>query len=161
MAKLRWLITPLVVLAACPAFGQANPGCAPQPKTLAAMRHCFRPLLVFAPASKDPRLKKQGAILDEDADDMMDRFVMLTPILPAAGGYQTPLDAPYIVLGKAQMQAIRTRFHVSDDQFLVLLLGEDGGEKLRSTAPVSAEKLNALIDTMPERKLERERPHAN
>jgi hypothetical protein len=161
MARLRWLIAALVGLAVCPAFGQANPGCAVQPRTLTAMRHCFRPLLVFAPRADDARLKKQGAILDGDADDMMDRFVMLTPVLPDAKGYDAPLDTPYVVLSKGQMQAIRARFHVADDRFLVVLLGEDGGEKLRSTTPVPAERLNALIDTMPTRKLERERPNAN
>jgi hypothetical protein len=161
MATLRWLVEGLVMLMACPALAQANANCQVRPKTLAAMRHCYRPLLVFAPRANDARLEKQGAILDDDADDMMDRFVMLTPVLPDARGYEMPLDTPYIVLGKSEMQAIRMRFHVADDRFLVLLLGEDGGEKLRSAAPVDASRLNALIDTMPTRRIERERPHAN
>jgi hypothetical protein len=161
MATLRSIAAALVMMAACPAFAQANANCQVRPKTLAAMRHCYRPLLVFAPGTNDARLKKQGAILDADADDMMDRFVMLTPILTDSRGYQTPLDTPYIVLGKSEMQAIRTRFHVAEGSFVVLLLGEDGSEKLRSEEPIGAGRLNALIDTMPSRKAERERPHAN
>jgi hypothetical protein len=161
MTRFFWLVTALAMLAVSPAFGQANANCQVRPKTLAAMRHCYRPLLVFAPRAEDARLKKQGAILDADADDMMDRFVMLTPVLPDAKGYETPLDTPYIVLSKNEMQAIRARFHVDGDRFVVMLLGEDGTEKLRSSAPVDASRLNALIDTMPARKAERERPHAN
>jgi hypothetical protein len=125
------------------------------------MRHCYRPLLVFSPRANDERLKKQGEILDEAADYMMDRFVMLTPVLPDARSYQTPLDTPYVVLAAQQMKASRERFHVPEEQFLVLLLDEDGSEKLRSSRPVEATRLNALIDTMPTRKIERERPHAN
>jgi Domain of unknown function (DUF4174) len=161
MTTMRLLVTALVMMVISPASGQANSKCQVQPKTLAAMRRCYRPLLVFAPHADDVRLKKQGAILDAAADDMMDRFVMLTPVLADAKGYQTPLDTPYIVLSKNEIQAIRERFHVAEDRFLVLLLGEDGAEKLRSPAPVSADRLNALIDTMPDRKIERERPHAN
>jgi len=161
MTNLRPLVAVLAVVIAFPAFGQANPKCQVRPKTLAAMRHCYRPLLVFSPSANDPRLRKQGSILDDAADDMMDRFVLLTPVIPDSRGYQTPLDTPYVVLAAQQMKAIRERFHVPEDQFLVLLLDEDGGEKLRSSGPVGATRLNALIDTMPTRKIERERPHAN
>jgi hypothetical protein len=143
------------------AFGQASLKCQVIPKSLVAMRHCYRPLLVFSPRANDPRLKDQGKILDADADDMMDRFVMLTPVLRDSTGYQTPLDTPYTVLSAGEMKAIRERFHVSEDVFLVLLLDEDGSIKLRSSRPVPSARLNALIDTLPKRRIERERPHAN
>ena len=97
----------------------------------------------------------------EAADDMMDRFVMLTPILIASRGYQPPLDTPWILLSAHQMNAIRTRYNIANDKFQVMLLGEDGSVKLRSTEPVEPARLNALIDTMPTRKIERDRPHAN
>jgi hypothetical protein len=143
------------------AFGQANPKCQVQPKTLAAMRHCYRPLLVFSPTANDPRLKRQSRLLDEAADDMMDRFVMFTPVLPDAKGFSAPLDTPYVVLGAHEMQSIRTRFKFPSNTFVVLLLGEDGGESLRSTRPVDPTRLNSLIDTMPSRKMEMQRPHSN
>jgi len=60
-----------------------------------------------------------------------------------------------------QMQAIRSQFHVPQETFVVVLLGEDGSEALRATSPVSSTRLNALIDTMPSRKMEMQRPHAN
>jgi hypothetical protein len=59
------------------------------------------------------------------------------------------------------MQAIRSKFNIPADTFLVLLLGEDGGEALRSATPIGSTRLNSLIDTMPSRKIEMQRPHAN
>jgi len=154
------LLVALLSLAAA-ALGQASLKCQVQPKTLAAMRNCYRPLLVFSPSATDSRLKRQGQILDQDADDMMDRFVMFTPILPSAKDYDPPLDTPFVIFGAQQTQAVRAQFAVPQDTFLVLLLGEDGNEALRSAKPVNSERLNAIIDTMPSRKREMLRPHAN
>jgi Domain of unknown function (DUF4174) len=148
-------------LTGAPALAQANPSCQVQPKMLAAMRNCYRPLLVFSPTAGDARLKKQSELLDQDADDMMDRFVLFTPIVPSAKDFTPPLDTPYVVLTSRQMQAIRSQFQVPADTFLVLLLGEDLGEKLRSPRPIDPMRLNALIDHMPTRKQEMQRPHAN
>jgi len=160
MASRRFL--PLVaLLSSAFALGQASLKCQVQPKTLAAMRNCYRPLLVFSPSATDARLKRQGAILDADADDMMDRFVMFTPILPSTKGFTAPLDTPYVLLSAQQMQAIRTQFHVPAETFLILLLGEDGNEALRSESPIGSMRLNSLIDTMPSRRIEMKRPHAN
>jgi len=160
MAPRRFL--PLVaLLSSAFALGQASLKCQVQPKTLAAMRNCYRPLLVFSPSATDARLKRQSAILDDDADDMMDRFVMFTPILPSAKGFAAPLDTPYVLLSAQQMQAVRSQFHVPAESFVVLLLGEDGSEALRSSHPVDSTRLTSLIDTMPSRKIEMTRPHAN
>lgn len=125
------------------------------------MRSCYRPLLVFAPSSSDPRLAMQRDALDRDADDMMDRNVLLVPVVDGAAHFQTPLDAPFVLLGGGEIAATRKRYGVAPGSFQVLLLGEDGGPKLRSRAPVPVERLNSLIDTMPTRKLEMQRPHAN
>jgi hypothetical protein len=160
MAVHRFLLVAFVLPCAA-ALGQASPKCQVQPKTLAAMRNCYRPLLVFSPSSSDPRLKRQSKILDEDADDMMDRFVMFTPILPSTKGFSTPLDTPYVVLSTEQMQSIRARFQIPAGDFVVLLLGEDGSEALRSTRPIESTQLNSVIDHMPSRKIEMQRPHAN
>lgn len=158
----RWLVT-AVIFSGCglSARAQANPNCAMRPATLAAMRNCYRPLLVFSPRADDLRLKQQEEILDAAADDMMDRFVLLAPVLTDSKAWQAPLDAPYVVVGSKEMKAIRVRFHVSEHAFVVLLLGEDGTIALRSEQPVEASRLNELIDTMPTRKIERDRPHAN
>ncbi|HVW77231.1 MAG TPA: DUF4174 domain-containing protein [Alloacidobacterium sp.] len=154
---------PLAILLLAPLLlqAQARPDCALRPKSLAQMRRCYRPFLVFSPSAADPRLKKQQSTLDNAADDMMDRFVLFLPILAKSTGYQPPLDTPYMLLGAKEIASIRSRFHVEENQFAVFLLGEDGSIRLHSSAPVTITRLNALIDAMPERKLEMQRPHAN
>jgi hypothetical protein len=161
MTARRALLLVALFFGGSPLWAQARPSCQVIPKSLDAMHRCYRPLLVFSPQADDPRLKEQTATLDAAADDMMDRFVMLTPIVPDAKSYQVPLDTPYTVLSQQDMDAIRARFHIPADQFVVLLLGEDGTEKLRSTRPVPIDRLNSLIDSMPERRVEMMRPNAN
>ncbi len=151
----------LALFAALPLLAQARPDCPARPQTLAQMRGCYRPLLVFAPTASDPRLARQRDALDHAADDMMDRNLLLVPIPKAGSSPETPLDAPFVLLGAAEMAAARRRYGVLPASFRVLLLGEDGGVKLTSHTPVAVERLNSLVDSMPTRKLEMRRPHAN
>ena len=51
----------------------------------------------------------------------------------------------------------RERHGVAADEFAVVLIGRDGGEKLRSTSPIPAAELFGKIDEMPMRRRERER----
>jgi hypothetical protein len=154
------LLTTVLLLS--PALlAQARPQCEVVPRSFAAMRGCFRPLLIFSPAPDDSLLRRQAALLDRDADDMMDRFVLYTPVAPDPHELSAPLDAPYTMLSAQQMSEIRARFHVPAAQFTVLLLDEDGSVLLRSSNPVNPERLNALIDRTPERRAEMLRPHAN
>jgi len=154
---------PLAILFLAPVLtrAQARPDCAVKPTSLTQMRRCYRPLLVFSPSATDARLIKQQSTLDDAADDMMDRFVIFVPILTKSASYQPPLDTPYALLPQKELASIRARFQIPENQFTVLLLGEDGTIKLRSTIPVTISRLNSLIDGMPDRKLEMQRPHAN
>ena len=99
--------------------------------------------------------------MDSDADDMMDRNVLLVPILVDASRYKSPLDAPRDVLPPQEQKRIRLRYRVSPDRFRVILLGEDGESKMVLNEPVAMQKLNALIDTMPTRKREMQEPNTN
>jgi len=158
---MRSLPLAILLLLSLRGFAQARPNCALRPASLAQMRHCYRPLLVFSPAANDPRLLKQQSALDSAADDMMDRFVLLLPVLVRKDGYESPLDTPYQLLSQKEIAAAREHFHVLNNQFAVFLLGEDGSIKLYSAAPISITRLNHLIDAMPDRKIEMQRPHAN
>ena len=154
------LLIPLLVVVGG-ARAQARPTCEVVPKSLAAMKDCYRPLLVFSPSGDDTRLKRQVTFLDAAADDMMDRFVLYTPIVPDGRRVTTPADAPYTVLNAKEMAAVRARFHIPAAAFEVLLLDEDQIVKLRSTLPVSSDRLNDLIDKLPQRQVEMRRPHSN
>ncbi len=159
MRSLLWLSILAITTAVAPT--QAHPGCPLHPVTLSAMRSCYRRLLVFAPSAADPRYKAEEAVLDAAADDMMDREVLLVPILGSSAHYTAPLDAPSAMLTGREQNESRQRFHTSAHAFRVILLGEDGGSKLSSKSEVSMEKLNSLIDSMPTRKQEMQRPHSN
>jgi len=156
-------LLPLAILLLAPVFAQAQarPNCALKPTSLTQMRRCYRPLLVFSPSATDARLVKQQSALDESADDMMDRFVLFIPVITKSTNYQPPLDTPYAILPSKELTSIRTRFQIAENQFTVLLLGEDGVIKLTSPTPVTISRLDSLIDAMPDRKLEMQRPHAN
>lgn len=130
-------------------FAQADPSCSLQPVTLKAMRDCFRPVLVFAPSAKDVSFKAQQALLEQYADDMMDRNLLYVPVLAQGKQFPSPLDAPYVVLSSSELNAIRARFRVAPEEFTVVLVGRDGGEKFRGTKPISVLKLDALVDAMP------------
>jgi hypothetical protein len=154
-AVLALLLAPLALHA------QAKLTCKVQPATLAEAQNCWRPLLVFSPSDHNPQLIDQEHILDQDADDMMDRFVLLVPIVPHAKSTPTPLDSPWTILPQAQMDQIRARFHIPNNQFQVILLDEMGHPILRNSAPVSTSRLKAIIHTLPRRKIEKQRRGAN
>ena len=113
------------------------------------MRDCYRALVVFAPSARDASLVAQQAMLDQYADDMMDRNLLYVPVLMQRGHFEAPLDAPYVVLKQSEMNAIRARFQTSPSDFVVVLVGKDGGEKFRSRKPVSVLQLDDLVDAMP------------
>jgi hypothetical protein len=144
------LLLALTALAvASSAVAQASPNCPVQPTTFKAMRNCFRPLLVFAPTPRDAPFATQQKMLDEYADEMMDRNLLYVPVLAQTSHFELPLDAPYVVLKPSELNAIRDRFKVAPSDFVVVLVGKDGGEKFRWTKPVSVLKLDALVDAMP------------
>jgi len=146
---------------AAPLQAQARLSCKVQPANLSEMKDCWRPLLVFSPTDNDPRLKQQEEMLDADADDMMDRFVLFTPIVPHPKHVPTPLDAPWTLLARNQMEAVRQKFHVPVDRFEVMLLNEDGVPKLIRGTPIPTHDLNTLIDMSPRRQREELRRGAN
>ncbi|AXC10457.1 Methylmalonyl-CoA epimerase [Acidisarcina polymorpha] len=131
------------------AVAQADLSCPVQPATLKAMRDCYRPVLVFAPNAKDASFATQQKLLEQYADDMMDRNLLYIPVLIKQTGFEKPLDAPFVLLKETEINAIRSRFRVDASDFAVVLVGKDGGEKYRSRKPVSVLKLDDLVDAMP------------
>ncbi len=134
---------------------QPSDGCPPQPNTLRAMRSCYRPLLVFAPALDNPQLVEQFNRLKTQAIELRSRSVLYVPIVPE--GHNQPIPGsrvPTARLSEDELAAMRHRFKVEPDDFLVILIGKDGGEKLNSRTPVSVDQLERLIDSMPMRKSE-------
>jgi hypothetical protein len=134
---------------------QPSAGCPAQPNTLLAMRGCYRPLLVFAPSLDYPQLIEEFNELKAHAPELKSRSVLYVPIVPE--GHNQPIPGskvPTARLSEDELAAMRHRFKVEQADFLVILIGKDGNEKLSNKTPVPADQLERLIDSMPMHKNE-------
>ncbi|WNJ18764.1 DUF4174 domain-containing protein [Pontibacter sp. G13] len=108
-----------------------------------------RILLVFSPSDRDARIQQQHDQIMEDWAPYADRDMRVFEILP-----HTVRELPEEVEELGAAESFRSRYAVAPDEFKVILVGKDGGEKLSSTRPVSNLTLFGLIDQMPMRKME-------
>ena len=131
--------------------------CPAHPATLEEMRDCYRPLLIFAPDSGEALLTHQLAELSGQAAELKERNILV--VINIAGHQQLQKKElqtfPATQLGPDENRKLRDRFKVSDNSFAVVLVGKDGGEKMRSLKLITVENLNQKIDAMPMRKAER------
>jgi len=132
---------------------QPTAGCPEQPSTLRAMRNCYHPLLVFAPAMDDPQLVEQFNQLKAHAGELRSRDLLYVPIVPE--GHNQPIPGSRIhtaSLSEDELAAMRHHFKVEPAEFLVILIDKDGGEKLSSRTPVPVDRLKQLTDPIPIRR---------
>lgn len=116
--------------------------------SLAPWRWHARPLLLFAPSQSDPALLAQQRVLEADRAGLHDRdLILLTVLADQVSGFADPGEAA----------RLRRRFGVPAGRFSVVLVGKDGGEKLRLARPVTLDRLYAVIDAMPMRRDEMNR----
>ena len=100
---------------------------------LDALRWEARPILVFAPSADDPRLAEQLARFEAAEAALAER-------------------RNRVIVDTEPGSALRRRFEPRE--FTVILVGLDGGEKLRRDGLIAVETLNARIDAMPMRRRE-------
>ena len=116
--------------------------------SLKDLRDRARPLLIFAPKPDDPQLQIQLRTLAEHAAAAQER-----DLVPIALPYNTPSPTA-AQLSSTDAENARRHFGVNPAEFTVILVGKDGGAKLRSSKPLSMQKLEETIDAMPMRKQE-------
>ena len=119
----RYLLMPILLAAAL----AASP-------TLAQMKWDRRVLIVAAPFPQDPALAGWDAAARE-------RDLAVVTIV---GDRVSGADD-----GAA---GLRKRYRLPVGRFVAILIGKDGGEKLRSAKPIAAEVLAETIDAMPMRR---------
>ena len=107
-----------------------------------------RPLLIFADAAGDEKLKDQLAAVERDRKGFDERDMALVVVI-ADGGHA----GEEALTGEAAA-LLRASFEVEDGEFAVILVGKDGTEKLRSNEPVEMARLFEVIDAMPMRRRE-------
>jgi len=140
--------TASLVLASMTASTQSPTGIV----TLSELRNIARPLLIFAPNPTDSQLQIQLRRLHENVPALADRNIVVIAI---------PYDSPSPTaaqLTATAAQSARRRFNIAPADFTVILIGKDGGEKLRSTKPLTLDKLFDTIDAMPMRQQEMRPP---
>lgn len=111
---------------------------------LAAMRWERRLLIGFAPGPDHPALVAQRAAVEAARAGVVDRDLAWIEVLPDVArrsGDEARHDAA----------PLRARFEPEAEAFTVVLVGLDGGEKLRRGAPIAMDELFAVIDAMPMR----------
>ena len=116
--------------------------------TLRALKDQARPLLIFARKPDDPQLEIQVRTIEEHAAEAQERGLAVIA-LP----FQSPSPSA-LQLTPAEAESARRRFGVAPGEFTVILIGKDGGVKLRSSKPISMNKLEETIDAMPMRQEE-------
>jgi uncharacterized protein (DUF2336 family) len=132
---------------------------------LASLRGRNRPLLIFAPDSGHPAYRRQHELLQGLDAELADRDMRVVEIigervsdrgaLETENGAETGNDAARSRAGAATgAAALRQYLELPPNTFAVLLVGKDGGVKLRRGEPVPPEHLFQLIDAMPMRRRE-------
>jgi hypothetical protein len=116
---------------------------------LDAARWQHRLLVVTAPAADDPALGRQREQLADLGDDATTRDLVVVE-LAADAARATPAQR----LPRPDAASLRDALALDRERFEVVLVGLDGGVKLRSMAPVPRCALLRTIDAMPMRRRE-------
>lgn len=107
-----------------------------------------RQIIVFTPNSQDQRLANFQTIKKEFAEDFAERFLQVWVV---EAGKQVSLEGKPVEA--LTPDAFYKRFAVETDEFRVVLIGYDQGEKLRQ-AVFNIDVLLGTIDQMPMRQQE-------
>ncbi len=116
---------------------------------LDAWRWDQRIALLFAAEPDNPALHAQLSLLSGSEGAAQDRDLLRIEVVGDRVSARPPVD------GLPDAAALRARFAVDADDFAVLLIGKDGGVKLRASEPIAACEFYELIDGMAMRRSER------
>lgn len=106
-----------------------------------------RPLLLFAPTDTDPRLAETQRRIEASRCDFVGRDMVLGVVV---GEGDSTLDGEVIDAGETNR--LVERYAIDANAFTVVLIGKDGGEKLRVKEVPDLSAVYALIDGMPMRR---------
>jgi hypothetical protein len=102
-----------------------------------AQQKNFREIYIFAADANNASFINQKNIFAKDAAGLKERDLRIHEITDAKTN-----------------ETIFKKYKASTQNFTFILFGKDGGEKLRSTSPVTLNKLHGTIDAMPMRRNE-------
>ena len=108
-----------------------------------------RVILLFASDSADEYYRRQAELLKSETAGLADRDLMVVSVF-AEG--ESNLDGKSITERSADR--LRNRYWDKSDTFTFILLGKDGGVKIRADDIVEIDQLFGRIDSMPMRQRE-------
>lgn len=108
-----------------------------------------RVLLLFAPSEADGAYSDMRRELEGQGEGIVDRDLLVFHILE--DGESRLGDSS---IDQQSPAFLRERFSVKPGRFAVVLIGKDGGEKLRREEGVALAEIFSLIDSMPMRRRE-------
>jgi hypothetical protein len=111
-----------------------------------------RLLLLFAPDSSHPSFQHlQSQIIDQKSE-VTDRDLIVFSVL-----VENPSQMNGAALDRQEADSLRERFAVPPNDFRIILIGKDGGVKLKREDRVDLAEVFELIDSMPMRRNEIEK----
>jgi len=108
-----------------------------------------RLLFIFAVDDSHPLFKELQSQIAVQKAEVDDRDLIVFEV-PAKGTAR--MDT--IALERKEADSIRHQFAISEDTFSLILVGKDGGIKLKSSDQVGLTEVFELIDSMPMRQRE-------
>ncbi len=118
-------------------------------RVTAALRWSERLLVVAAPADLDARASIQVGHLIARSGDLADRELRIVNLMGDAAGRIAGRT-----LSREHVRSLRAAWELPADEWIVALVGKDGGVKQRWSAIVEPDEVFALIDVMPMRQRE-------
>lgn len=108
-----------------------------------------RVIILLSDHRRDPEYRRQLQQLDNNTNGLSERDLRILSVFDE--GIST-LDGREITAGSAQK--IQDRYGDERNSFMFLLIGKDGGVKIRADHAVSANHIFERIDSMPMRQRE-------
>jgi hypothetical protein len=108
-----------------------------------------RLLFLFATSEEDPSYFSLKEEIEHQAMEVLDRDLLIAHVLEKGEGRWGKVR-----LSSEQAFSLRKELSVPPGQFMVILIGKDGGEKFRQDRNVELEEIFNIIDAMPMRQQE-------
>jgi hypothetical protein len=108
-----------------------------------------RVLLVYTADNESPAYEQQIQEVEYQQAGVEDRDLVIFTVLP-----QRVINLEGKTLPPQSAEHLRQQYDVPSEQFAVILIGKDGGVKLKEKKFLSTDKLFSTIDQMPMRQRE-------
>lgn len=130
-------------------LGPVNAASFREAPDLQSYRWQKRLLLIFAPSPETSAYQALERQLQEQASGVRERDLLVFRLLE-----QGPSSGPGGDISPAGAKALRQRFGITPGTFTVVLVGKDGGVKLKGQGQGGLTDIFGLIDSMPMRQRE-------